>query len=64
MGDTGRGNTYAADMKSKIAGGTLFTDADKAWGKAATASAQSAALDAQYGFAVTGDCYKNVHDMI
>lgn len=38
--------------------GTLFTDADNAWGTGTTASKQSAAVDAAYGAAETWDMYK------
>ena len=38
--------------------GTLFTDADNAWGTGTTSSKQSAAVDAAYGAAETWDMYK------
>ena len=38
--------------------GTLFTDADNAWGTGTTASKQSAAVDAAFGAAETWDMYK------
>ncbi len=38
--------------------GTLFTDADNAWGNGTTSSKQSAAVDAAYGAAETWDMYK------
>ena len=49
-------------MKNKQGGnGTLFTDADNAWGDGALANRQTVAVDAQYGTAMTWDYYKNVH---
>ncbi len=38
--------------------GTLFTDADDAWGDGTTTSKQSAGVDAHYGAAMTWDFYK------
>jgi Zn-dependent metalloprotease len=40
--------------------GSLITDADNIWGDGTAADAQSAAVDAQYGAAVTWDFYKSV----
>ncbi len=40
--------------------GTLFTDADNAWGDGTTSDKQTVAVDAQYGAAVTWDFYKTV----
>ncbi|MFL6003734.1 MAG: M4 family metallopeptidase [Nocardioides sp.] len=71
--DATRGGTYTTDMNNKsdsifcqyfgsgCQAGTLFTDADNAWGTGTTANRQSAAVDAQYGTNMTWDYYKNVH---
>jgi zinc metalloprotease ZmpA len=59
--DPSRGNTYTINMANRTSGGSIFTDANNAWGTGTTASTQSAAVDAQYGTAVTWDYYKNVH---
>jgi zinc metalloprotease ZmpA len=52
--DTTRGSIYTTN-----ASGTLYTDADNIWGNGLASNAQSAAVDAQYGAAVTWDYYKN-----
>ena len=62
--DSARGNhkTYDATgivSETDYRTGTLFTDADNAWGDGTTASKQSAAVDAHYGAATTWDFYKN-----
>jgi Zn-dependent metalloprotease len=59
--DTGRGgsSTYDANNSTSTSRGTLFTDADDAWGNGSTSSRQSAAVDAAYGAANTWDFYKN-----
>jgi Zn-dependent metalloprotease len=59
--DPSRGNTYTLNLANRTSGGSVFTDADNLWGTGTTASTQSAAVDAQYGTAVTWDYYKNVH---
>ncbi|MBB2487996.1 M4 family metallopeptidase [Mitsuaria sp. WAJ17] len=60
--DPSRGSTYTTNMNKKTAGnGTIFTDTDNVWGSSTTADLASAAVDAQYGTAVTWDYYKNVH---
>ena len=59
--DPSRGNTYTINLANRTSGGSIFTDADNAWGTGTTSSTQSAAVDAQYGTAVTWDYYKNVH---
>lgn len=60
--DSTRGNSQTVDMNNRGFGrGTLFTDADNAWGDGTTASRQSAAVDAAFGAAVTWDYYKIVH---
>ncbi|WP_377269336.1 M4 family metallopeptidase [Peterkaempfera sp. SMS 1(5)a] len=58
--DAGRGNQYTTNLANKTSGtGTLYTDADNAWGDGTVSNTQSAAVDAQYGAAVTWDFYKN-----
>ncbi|MDX6299196.1 MAG: hypothetical protein QOF53_410 [Nocardioidaceae bacterium] len=59
--DSTRGghSTYDANGSTSTARGTLFTDADNAWGNGTTSSRQSAAVDAAYGAGVTWDFYKN-----
>ncbi|MEV0189363.1 M4 family metallopeptidase [Kitasatospora purpeofusca] len=58
--DTTRGGQSTSDLKGKTSGsGTLFTDADNAWGDGTAANRQSAAVDAQFGAAATWDYYKN-----
>jgi Zn-dependent metalloprotease len=57
--DPERGGTYTTDMNNRRIGkGTLFTDADNAWGTGTLTSDQSVAVDAQYGVAETWDFYK------
>jgi Zn-dependent metalloprotease len=65
MTDTARGGhkTYdATGITDEFdpATGPLFTDVDNLWGDGTTVSRQSAAVDAQYGAAVTWDFYKAV----
>ncbi|GAA2829605.1 M4 family metallopeptidase [Kitasatospora paracochleata] len=58
--DASRGGQYTTNLKNRTSGnGTLFTDSDNAWGNGAVSDAASAAVDAQYGAAVTWDFYKN-----
>ncbi|MET9614157.1 M4 family metallopeptidase [Kitasatospora indigofera] len=58
--DATRGGQYTTDLKHKTSGtGTLYTDADNAWGDGTVSNGQSAAVDAQYGVAATWDYYKN-----
>ncbi|WP_043468857.1 M4 family metallopeptidase [Kitasatospora sp. MBT66] len=58
--DASRGGQSTSDLKGKTTGsGTLFTDADNAWGDGTAANRQSAAVDAQFGAAATWDFYKN-----
>ncbi len=71
--DPTRGNTYTTDMNNgtdsflcQIFGsgcktGTIFTDADNAWGSGTNANRQSAGVDAQYGTDTTWDYYQQVH---
>jgi Zn-dependent metalloprotease len=57
--DPVRGGTYTNDMANgRVGQGTLFTDADNAWGTGTLSSNQSVAVDAQYGVAKTWDFYK------
>ncbi|MFE2648227.1 M4 family metallopeptidase [Streptomyces nigra] len=62
--DTGRGGhkTYNKARSTNSSAGTLFTDADDAWGTGSASSStsdQTAAVDAAYGAQVTWDFYKN-----
>ncbi|WP_233289300.1 M4 family metallopeptidase, partial [Kitasatospora sp. MBT63] len=58
--DAGRGGMYTTNLANKTSGkGTLYTDADNAWGTGAASNTQSAAVDAQFGAAATWDYYKN-----
>ncbi|WP_354642368.1 M4 family metallopeptidase [Kitasatospora camelliae] len=58
--DATRGGQYTVDLKNRKNGsGTLYTDADNAWGTGSISSGQSAAVDAQFGAAATWDYYKN-----
>ena len=60
--DGTRGNQQTNDLNHLSSGtGTLFTDADDVWGNGLPSNAQTAAVDAQYGTAMTWDYYKNVH---
>ena len=63
--DASRGShkTYNKARATSSSAGTLFTDANDAWGTGTTTSAstdQNAAVDAHYGAQVTWDFYKNV----
>ncbi|MDJ0380343.1 M4 family metallopeptidase [Streptomyces sp. G-G2] len=58
--DATRGGQYTTNLANKTSGnGTLYTDADNAWGTGTVSNGQSAAVDAQYGAAATWDFYKN-----
>lgn len=58
--DATRGGQSTSNLANKTSGsGTLYTDADNAWGTGTVSNGQSAAVDAQYGAAVTWDFYKN-----
>jgi Zn-dependent metalloprotease len=60
MVDPSRGNASTTNLDHGAAGeGTVFTDADDAWGNGTTGDAASAAVDAAYGAAATFDFYKN-----
>ncbi len=58
--DASRGghSTYDANNSTSTSRGTLFTDADNAWGNGSTSSRQSAAVDAAFGAGETWDFYK------
>ncbi|KJS57299.1 peptidase M4, partial [Streptomyces rubellomurinus subsp. indigoferus] len=58
--DTTRGGQYTTDMKNGTSGnGTLFTKSTDTWGNGQASNRESAAVDAEYGAAVTWDFYKN-----
>ncbi len=57
-GTRGGHSTYDANNSTSTGRGTLFTDADNAWGTGTTASRQSAAVDAAFGAAQTWDFYQ------
>jgi zinc metalloprotease ZmpA len=60
--DGTRGNQQTNDLAHGTSGtGTLLTDADDVWGNGLPSNVQTAAVDAQYGTALTWDYYKNVH---
>ena len=59
--DPSRGGNYTVNLNNATSGGSVFTDADNVWGTGLVSSNQSAAVDAQYGTAVTWDYFKNVH---
>ena len=71
--DATRGNSQVGDMGNKedsilctilqigCSAGTLYTDADNAWGNGTNANRQTAAVDAAYGQARTWDYFKNAH---
>ncbi|WP_329312313.1 M4 family metallopeptidase [Streptomyces sp. NBC_01278] len=59
--DSVRGGSSTVDLKHRTGGtGTVFADADNAWGNGSPANNQTAAVDAAYGAAQTWDFYKNV----
>ena len=60
LNDSGRGGHKTYDLNGATNGtGTLFHDADDAWGDGTPTNRQTAAVDAHYGAAVTWDFYKN-----
>ena len=60
--DGTRGGAATVDMNNGSFGkGKRFVDTDNLWGDGSTANRQSAAVDANYGAAVTWDYFKNVH---
>ncbi|GAA2265688.1 MULTISPECIES: M4 family metallopeptidase [Kitasatospora] len=57
--DATRGNQYTTNLSGRTSGnGTLYTNSTNTWGNGLASNAQSAAVDAQYGAAVTWDFYK------
>ncbi|MFI9205499.1 M4 family metallopeptidase [Streptomyces sp. NPDC053048] len=60
MKDTARGGHMTYNLKHGEEGrGATFTDADDIWGNGKPTIAQTAAVDAQYGAAVTWDYFKD-----
>ncbi|MFD8379701.1 M4 family metallopeptidase [Streptomyces sp. NPDC059679] len=60
--DADRGGHRTTDLKGSESGeGSAFTDDDDKWGTGKPDDAQTAAVDAHYGAALTWDYYKNVH---
>jgi Zn-dependent metalloprotease len=60
--DPSRGNTATYDLNGAKGGsGSLFVDADDAFGDGTLASRQSVGVDAQFGTAKTWDYYAAVH---
>ncbi|GAA2399884.1 M4 family metallopeptidase [Streptomyces glaucosporus] len=60
--DAARGGHKTYDLNGATSGtGTLFTDADDAWGNGLPSNRQTAGVDAHYGAALTWDYYKEVH---
>jgi zinc metalloprotease ZmpA len=60
--DNTRGGSKTLDMKNRTgARGTLFSDADNAWGDGSTSNRQTAAVDAAFGGALTWDYFLDVH---
>ncbi|MBV2153717.1 M4 family metallopeptidase [Kitasatospora sp. SUK 42] len=58
--DATRGGQYTTDMGNGTSGnGTLFAKSSDTWGNGQVSNRESAAVDAQYGAAVTWDFYKN-----
>ncbi|MEV6104725.1 M4 family metallopeptidase [Streptomyces sp. NPDC051940] len=58
--DAGRGGHSTYNLNGGTSGqGTLFTDADDVWGNGTAGNAQTAAVDAHYGAAMTWDYYQN-----
>lgn len=73
--DSLRGSTTVTDLANGTSGGTLYSDADNTWGDGQNyydsspatggtsgVTGQTAAVDAKYGFDMTWDYYKNVHN--
>ncbi|MGP9016945.1 M4 family metallopeptidase [Streptomyces sp. BR1] len=61
LDDSARGGHKTYDLGHKTDGkGTLFTNKVDTWGDGKASNAQTAAVDAHYGAAVTWDFYKNV----
>ncbi|WP_100836313.1 M4 family metallopeptidase [Kitasatospora fiedleri] len=58
--DATRGGQYTTTLAGKTSGkGTVYSKTSNTWGSGAASNGESAAVDAQYGAAVTWDFYKN-----
>ncbi|MFI1523911.1 M4 family metallopeptidase [Kitasatospora cineracea] len=58
--DATRGGQYTTTLANKTSGkGTLYSKSTNTWGNGLASNKESAAVDAQYGAAVTWDFYKN-----
>ncbi|MFD8594161.1 M4 family metallopeptidase [Kitasatospora sp. NPDC059646] len=58
--DATRGGQYTTNLANKTSGkGTLYSKTTNTWGNGTVSNGESAAVDAQYGAAVTWDFYKN-----
>ncbi|MEU5389028.1 M4 family metallopeptidase [Kitasatospora cineracea] len=58
--DATRGGQYTTTLANKTSGkGTVYTKTSNTWGNGLASNKESAAVDAQYGAAVTWDFYKN-----
>ncbi|MBV2151932.1 M4 family metallopeptidase [Kitasatospora sp. SUK 42] len=58
--DATRGGQSTTDLKGGTSGsGTLFSNTTNSWGNGSPSNRESAAVDAQFGAAVTWDYYKN-----
>ncbi len=58
--DATRGGQYTSTLAGKTSGkGTLYSKTTNTWGNGLASNSESAAVDAQYGAAVTWDFYKN-----
>jgi Zn-dependent metalloprotease len=60
--DLMRGGGYTTNMGSRQTGmGSIYTDADNAWGNGQLNDAATVAVDAHYGVSATWDYYLDVH---
>jgi zinc metalloprotease ZmpA len=60
--DLTRGGGYTTNMAQRTSGsGSVYLDADNAWGTGTLTNAATVAVDAHYGVAKTWDYYVNVH---
>jgi len=60
--DPSRGGQFTTNLGQRTSGtGTVFLDADNAWGDGLLTNPATVGVDAQYGTAVTWDYFKNVH---
>ncbi|MFD7734060.1 M4 family metallopeptidase [Kitasatospora phosalacinea] len=58
--DATRGGQYTTNLANKTSGkGTVYSKTTNTWGNGTVSNKESAAVDAQYGAAVTWDFYKN-----